>query len=137
MMPFFSKGELRYNLTSVKDSPLGRFTDQNSVKEFVESFKKNDVAVEAKRQAFEETAKKYFSDFQDFEYESFYVSTKTKLQSATADRESIADELMAGRVMQVFGGKISGIFKVADRVNSWLGLEKESTKLSTLPGELS
>ena len=134
IMPFWlHQGELRYNLTSVKDTPLGRFETRAQVDAFLAEFRQDDQALARKRQCFEEAARVYLADFDSLEYESYWLSTKTKFRSSTADRESIVDELMAGRVMQVFGGKISGIFAAAERVNKWLGIGTgDSEALSAL-----
>jgi len=46
-------------------------------------------------------ARTFFAHFdRDYEYKSYYISTKTKLTGMDANRECICDVLMGGRTMQ-------------------------------------
>ena len=124
LMPFWRKGQLFFNLTSVPHTPLGTFTDSAAAHAHVESFTKEQDKMDAKRHLFEEQARVFFRNFDDeYEYSHFYVATKTKLYSSSANRECITDVIMSGRVMQIFGGKITGMFHAEEAVSNWLGLD--------------
>ena len=124
LMPFWRNGVVHFNLTSVAHTPLGNFKDSKQARAFCDAFEADTVKMAQKRALFEEEARMFFSNFdQDYEYKGHYISTKTKLYDASANRECICDVIMGGRVMQIFGGKITGMFHAEEAMYSWLGLE--------------
>jgi hypothetical protein len=45
MMPFWRQGQLLFNLTSVRHTPLGRFDDAPSARAFVAAFEKDEASL--------------------------------------------------------------------------------------------
>lgn len=106
-----------YTLSSVKHTPLGKFSTSDDAKQRLRSFTADEVREKTK--LMEMHIKKYIPDFCDeFEFDSPQMSIKTKLLGDHDDRSCYVQT--DDRVLSVFSGKIDTIFFAAQKVRDYL-----------------
>ena len=125
LFPYFedyadARGDLRrlHTLTHVKYTHLAKFDNFQDAKQFVANFTAQDA--EALRPKFEAEIMKYLPNFKErFDYQSYFLSYKTKTPSSADARETMCE--VNGRVLSVMSGKVNTIFEAEDFVMSVLG----------------
>lgn len=137
-----------FTLTSVVDTPLGQYELAVDAEKRIATFGDEELA--KKRIIFEEQASHFIKDFaKDYGkslaifacgtnsrleltfhlnavYVDYFLSCKTKLMSGSANRECV--EYHTGRLMSLFGGKITGIFHAENFVFDWLNAKLGSVR---------
>ena len=120
------RGNLRYTLTHVTHTPLMRSETFSEAEHFLKHVSAEDV--DARRPLFEEGISYFYPAFgMEFDFDSWFVSMKTKpldsgASNQTASRECIAER--DGKVIRVLSGKINTLFEaerlvLAELLQDW------------------
>ena len=129
-----SRGPRRYTLTHVKYTPVFQSSNFAEALKLMEGFTGEDARERVP--FFEEGFSKFYPSFAtEFQYDSWFVSMKTKPLDAgaanhTASRECIAER--NGKSIRVLSGKINTLFEAERMVLSEL-LSDWSTKVRIKP----
>jgi len=108
-----------FTLTHVKLTPMFISTNISDVHEYIENLTSNDIM--ERRDLIENDVSKLHMNLLDtFEYNSFFISTKTKFNdSGCADRSTrVRDK---NGILSVCGGKISGTCDIRKEVIDFIG----------------
>jgi hypothetical protein len=107
-----------FTLTDVEFTPLIKSDNYADIKNFELTDKMLDDVTTNMISKF----KKYYPQFEtDFEYYGYFLSKKTKLNSATDSRETTIEKI-EDNVYSVNGGKIYGIFEWEEYIKTIFGL---------------
>jgi hypothetical protein len=107
-----------YTLTDVEHTPLLSSLNYKDI----ESYHPDNEKIEETKEKMETKLKTFYPRFLDeFKYESFFVSKKTKPESAS-DSRNITIEEIEPNVLSVNCGKIYGIFEWGEHVENYIGL---------------
>lgn len=111
--PFFSiypyKSNL-YTVTHVQHTPIVRYTGKQPTQKY---------DVPGKVSTFEKDILEFFPDFKEyFEFDSYFTSTKVKPYSESDSRYPVIK--VNGNLLEVFTGKIQGIYPIEDYINNLL-----------------
>jgi len=102
-----------FTLTDVEHTPLKKFKKIDSLKIFEKKI--DEQFILDKRDLFENKVKFYFPEFSEhFEYESYFLSVKSKLKSSSDER--YPQVLKEGNIVNCFTGKIQGIFIIEEMI---------------------
>ena len=105
----------KYTLTHVKYTPLIKTYNVNDLKDFsLEKEKLNEIIENMEK----ETIKVYKNFKKNFEYDSYFISYKCKLDSKSDSRE--CDIKINNNILSVNCGKITGIFEFENRIKKFL-----------------
>ena len=108
-----------YSLTSVKNTPMGRFDNYSDADQLIKDMEKNEF--NSIRRLFEEEVIFYYPDFLDeFCYYDYYTSIKTKKSVNNACREASINK--NGRKISVLSGKIDTIYFVEQYIYEAINL---------------
>lgn len=112
--PFFSIYPYRdncFSLTDVEYTPVAVLKTAKEVK----SFKVDEEEIQNRIILMEEKVLKYYPKFKnDFNYLGFYISIKSKVNSASADRSPVMTK--QDNIVNCFSGKIQGIYLIEDYI---------------------
>ena len=108
-----------YTLTSVKNTPLAKHKTISEVTKQLESLQESDI-LEIREKMEKETLYYYPQFLEDFSYDSYYTSIKTKLNVKNDCRQVVVES--KGREIFVLPGKIDTIFYAEEHVLNILGL---------------
>jgi hypothetical protein len=109
-----------YTLTSVKNTPLGRYENLEQAEKRINLINEDEVL--NLKYKFEEEILYYYPKFlENFFYTDHYCSVKTKLNVKNDSRECITE--IKGREIFIFSGKIDTIFYAEDEVLNFLDLK--------------
>lgn len=107
-----------YTVTDVAQTPIKKFKKVSSIKKFLKE-KISDELILHKKQLFENKITKYYPTFNDdFEYDSFFISTKSKLKMESDGRYPIIT--MDDNLITCFTGKIQGIYLIEDYIRKFI-----------------
>jgi hypothetical protein len=107
--------ENKYTLTDVEHTPIARF---NSVKE-LNAYSISTDLIQSKKKLIEEKVISYYPNFLfDFIYDGYFLATKSKVHSQSADRYPVITK--AGNVVSCFTGKIQGIYVIEEYIQDLL-----------------
>lgn len=107
-----------YTVTDVEFTPLKRFKKCSQIQKYNESICKNNF-LRNNSIKIEKKIKKYYPEFLDcFEYNGYYLSTKSKIISGSDHRYPII--IPENNVIHCFTGKIQGIYIIEDYINSYI-----------------
>jgi hypothetical protein len=107
-----------YTITDVEYTPLRRFKKGSQIKKYNEAISKLDY-LRNNSLLIEKKIKKYYPEFLDyFEYNNFYLSTKSKIISGSDHRYPIITP--KDNVIHCFTGKIQGIYIIEDYINNFI-----------------
>lgn len=112
LYPYKPKNNI-FSLTDVEHTPLKVF---NTIEE-LKNFEVGDELIQNKRKLMEEKVAKYYPKFhQQFKYDGYFLSTKTKNKNKSANRYPTI--LKENNVISCFTGKIQGIYPIENYVMS-------------------
>jgi hypothetical protein len=104
-----------YTLTDVEYTPIGTFDNVQSLYDFKKNINENFIL--DKKKFFEKKINYYFPDFiNNFEYNNFFLSTKSKFKSNSDNRYPIITK--SDNLINCFTGKIQGIYIIEDYINN-------------------
>lgn len=107
-----------YTLTDVEYTPIRRFDKVKKLEKYKENIDGSSF-IDTNREHIEKKVKKYFSDFdKHFHYHSYFLSTKSKIKSASDNRAPVI--IPDDNVIHCFTGKIQGIYLIEDYVNKYI-----------------
>lgn len=107
--------ENKYTVTDVEHTPIKKFKTIKSL----ENFKKNISGnlIEKKKKEIEKKIKKYYPSFnEDFKYDGYFLSTKSKIISESDNRYPVITK--DKNLVNCFTGKIQGIFIIEDYIKN-------------------
>lgn len=108
-----------YTLTDVEFTPAILSTDYN----VINNSSLTDEMIVSIRSNMENKVNSYYKDFlKEFEYESYFLSKKTKKISSSDSRDITIEEIEKN-VITVNCGKIYGIFDYEDYIINYIGLD--------------
>ena len=114
-----------YTLTSVKNTPLGKYKELNHAIARINTLCKYDMLELKKRIELE--VRYYYPSFLDsFKYVDFYTSIKTKQNVNNDARQSIVE--LNGREINVISGKIDTVFFSEEKICNYIFSEKKLLK---------
>lgn len=107
-----------FTVTDVEHTPLKKFKKVKDLENFMDDEFSLSL-VEEKQKLIEEKIKYYYPNFlNDFEYHSFFTSTKSKMEGSSDSRYPIINK--EGNLINCFTGKIQGIYLIEDSVNEFI-----------------
>lgn len=102
-----------FTLSDVEHTPILRTKNLDEIQNFV--FREDKL--EKKKEQFTDKILRYYPGFSDdFEYYDYFLSTKSKFNTGSADRYPYIS--MNGKVIHCFTGKIQGIYVIEEYVKS-------------------
>lgn len=111
-----------YTVTDVEHTPIKKFKRVSSIKKFLEE-KVTDKLINDKKNLIESKIKKYYPKFNDdFEYDSFFTSTKSKVKMQSDGRYPIIN--LKNNLVTCFTGKIQGIYFIEDHIQKIISKKK-------------
>lgn len=100
-----------FTVTDVEHTPIKSFSSIQELKAFKQSI--HTSLVEDRRQRIESKIKNYYPNFPShFRYNDYFLSTKTKKTTMSADRYPVI--LVEDNLISCFTGKIQGIYIIED-----------------------
>jgi len=104
-----------YTLTDVEHTPIEKFFN---IKE-LENYSLSEEIIKSKINFMQSKVNKYYKDFlNDFEYENYFLATKTKHQTSSANRYPIIHK--SDNVINCYTGKIQGIYPIEKYIKDLL-----------------
>lgn len=108
-----------FTLTDVEYTPLGKFKTLKQLKSY--NNKITDKLIQKQKKLIENKVLKYYPMFfKHFEYDSYFISTKTKIHNISDDRSPIITK--ENDLINCFTGKIQGIYLIEDYLIKELSL---------------
>lgn len=105
-----------YTVTDVEYTPLKQFKNIQDLKTFQNQLVETSL-VEQRRVSIEKKIQKYYPKFlHNFQYESYFTSTKSKIKVSTDSRYPIITK--SGNLINCFTGKIQGIYLIEDYIKN-------------------
>jgi len=102
-----------YTLTDVEHTPIKKFKNISDLKEFEKNI--NEEFIKNKRHKIENKILKYYPNFKnDFQYNSYFLSVKSKLNDKSDNRYPII--IKDKNVINCFTGKIQGIYPIESSI---------------------
>ena len=107
----------RYTLTSVTHTPQATYDDGERARQVMQQMQQRPAQwLSRVRAEFEREITQFYPRFgTHFEYESFFVSCKTKIRDATQSRECLVEQ-QNERIVHVLSGKINTLFEAEAQV---------------------
>jgi hypothetical protein len=109
-----------YTLTSVKNTPLAKYKNMREVNIHLDSLVDKEI-LDIRNKIEKETLYYYPKFLEDFSYNGYYTSIKTKLNVKNDCRQVIVES--RGREVYVLPGKIDTIFYAEEKLLNILGLK--------------
>jgi hypothetical protein len=117
LFSIYPYSENLFTVTDVEFTPIKKVLDSNSLGDEFKKIKESDHS--ERRKKIESKIKKYYKNFnQNFVYDSFFISIKSKVVSESDDRSPIIRS--EDNLINVFTGKIQGVYFVEDFVKNIL-----------------
>jgi hypothetical protein len=118
--PFFSiypyKDDL-YTVTDVEHTPLKILKSLKSLQKFYDNFSSD--LLDKKKSLIEEKINGYYKNFlNDYEYFGHFLSTKSKINSASDNRHPVIK--FKNNVISCFTGKIQGVYIIEEYVKNYI-----------------
>lgn len=103
-----------FTVTDVEYTPIERFKKIKQLNKFSKDIVNSSI-IEIRKELIESKIIKYYPNFlNDFEYNSYITSTKSKLDVSSDSRYPIITE--SGNLINCFTGKIQGIYLIEDYI---------------------
>lgn len=108
--------ETSFTVTDVEYTPIQKFDNIQSLNDFVNKEMSNEFISDRQRKT-EEKILKFYPDFlSNFEYESYFLSTKSKIVDLSDERYPIIKK--EDNLINCFTGKIQGIYIIEDYIKN-------------------
>lgn len=105
----------KYTLTDVEQTPIKKFNSLNKLNKFKLSI--TDDLINHKIKKMESKVLEYYKDFKnDFKYDGYFLSTKSKVISNSDNRYPIIEK--EKNIVNCFTGKIQGIYIIENYINN-------------------
>jgi len=102
-----------YTVTDVEHTPIKKFNSVKKLNTFIENF--DTTIVKKKQVLIEDRITKYYNNFtNDFRFNTYFLSTKSKIDDLSDNRSPIISE--NGNLINCFTGKIQGIYLIEDYI---------------------
>jgi hypothetical protein len=102
-----------HTVTDVQHTPIKRFKNIKDLKKF----KISEELINKKKELIEKKIRKYYPEFNnDFEYVSFFISTKSKFENKSDDRYPVITQ--NNNLINCFTGKIQGIYIIEEKIKN-------------------
>lgn len=104
-----------FTLTDVDHTPIKKFNSIVKLEKYKSNI--NEGFVNQKRELIEKKVLKYYPNFKkNFKYNSYFISTKSKIISESDERYPVISN--DGNLINCFTGKIQGIYIIEDYINN-------------------
>lgn len=104
-----------FTVTDVEITPLKKFKKIETLLQYEKKI--DQLYVLNKKQKIEKKILSIYPDFlKNFKFESYYLSVKSKMENESDDRSPVIEK--DGNVINIFTGKIQGIYMIEDYINN-------------------
>lgn len=107
-----------YTVTDVEYTPIEKFNNIESINNFIQTEITEEFINERKTKIENKVSKFYPNFLSDFDYESYFLSTKSKINDLSDERYPVITK--QDNLINCFTGKIQGIYIIEDYIKSHL-----------------